>query len=142
MLYEVITRNGRKIASFGSSKFSVKKGKQTISLSELIKQPEKWTSETPNLYGLRMELLDNEGKVVDQIQTKIGFQKTEIIGNVFYLNGVPVKLNGTNTHMQHPEMGHVVDEATIRKDMELLKQFNFNLVRISHYPPVNRNNFV
>ncbi|RKD90886.1 beta-galactosidase small subunit-related protein [Mangrovibacterium diazotrophicum] len=137
-LNATLERSGRKIASFGSSKFSVKKGRQTINLSELIKQPEKWTSETPNLYDLKMELLDNEGKIIDQIQTKVGFQKTEIIGNVFYLNGVPVKLNGTNTHMQHPEMGHVVDEETIRKDMELLKQFNFNLVRISHYPPVNR----
>ena len=39
--------------------------------------------------------------------------------------------------MQHPEEGHVMDEATIRKDFELLKQFNFNAVRTSHYPPVN-----
>ncbi|WP_167618189.1 glycoside hydrolase family 2 TIM barrel-domain containing protein [Maribellus sediminis] len=137
-LNAILERNGREISTIESPKFDIKKGKQTISLSELVKQPEKWTSETPNLYDLRMELLNSESKVVDRIQTRIGFQKTEIIGNVFYLNGVPVKLNGTNTHMQHPEMGHVVDEATIRKDMELLKQFNFNLVRISHYPPVNR----
>ena len=40
--------------------------------------------------------------------------------------------------MQHPEEGHVMDEATIRKDFELLKQFNFNAVRTSHYPPVNK----
>jgi len=134
----IIEQDGHVVSSFVSSKFDVKQGKKTITLSKLIKQPEKWTSETPNLYVLRMELLNQEGKVIDHIQTKIGFQKTEKIGNVFYLNGVPVKLNGTNTHMQHPEMGHVVDEATIRKDMEILKQFNFNLVRISHYPPSNR----
>lgn len=40
--------------------------------------------------------------------------------------------------MQHPEEGHIMDEATIRKDFELLKQFNFNAVRTSHYPPVNK----
>jgi beta-galactosidase len=28
-----------------------------------------------------------------------------------------------------------MDEATIRKDFELMKQFNINLVRTSHYPP-------
>ncbi len=134
----ILEKNGKRIAILGNSKIHVKKGKQTIRLSELIKSPEKWTSETPNLYDLRMELLNSKGDIVDYIQTRIGFQKTEIIGNVFYLNGVPIKLNGTNTHMQHPEGGHVVDEATIRKDMELLKQFNFNLVRISHYPPVNK----
>jgi len=133
-----LEKNGKPVASLRSSNFNINENKQTIKLSENIKKPEKWTSETPSLYDLKMELLDDKGKVIDEIQTKIGFQKTEIVGNVFYLNGVPIKLNGTNTHMQHPEMGHVVDEATIRKDMEILKQFNFNLVRISHYPPVNR----
>lgn len=130
--------DGKRITSFVSSKFNISQGKRSITLSKLIKQPKKWTSETPNLYDLKLELLSASGQVIDVIKTRIGFQKTEIIGNVFYLNGVPVKLHGTNTHMQHPELGHVVDEATIRKDMEILKQFNFNLVRISHYPPVNR----
>ncbi len=134
----VLEKNGKKITSIESSKFNISKGKQTCNLTELIKNPEKWTSETPSLYDLKMELLNGSGEVIDKIKTKIGFKKTEIIGNVFYLNGVAVKLNGTNTHMQHPELGHVVDEATIRKDMEILKQFNFNLVRISHYPPTNR----
>ena len=40
--------------------------------------------------------------------------------------------------MQHPDLGHTMDEATIRKDIEILKQFNINCVRISHYPPVAR----
>ena len=40
--------------------------------------------------------------------------------------------------MQHPDLGHTMDEATIRKDFEILKQFNINCIRISHYPPVTR----
>src|SRR5690606_21861252 len=36
------------------------------------------------------------------------------------------------------DLGHTMDEATIRKDFELFKQFNINCVRISHYPPVSR----
>ena len=56
---------------------------------------------------------------------------------VFYLNGQPLKVNAQNSHMQHPILGHAMDEATIRRDMEILKQFNFNGVRTSHYPPVN-----
>lgn len=137
-LRAILEKDGEKVTMVGSSKLDVKNGSQIVSFSKLIKKPDKWTPETPNLYDLRLELLNSSGELVDKIQTRIGFQKTEIIGNVFHLNGVPVKLNGINTHMQHPEMGHVVDEATIRKDMEILKQFNFNLVRISHYPPVNK----
>ena len=31
-----------------------------------------------------------------------------------------------------------MNEETIRKDMNLFKQFNINCVRTSHYPPVSR----
>ena len=30
--------------------------------------------------------------------------------------------------------GHVVEEALTRKDMEVMKQFNLNAIRCSHYP--------
>ena len=48
---------------------------------------------------------------------------------------MPVKLNGTNSHMQHPDLGHAMDVETIRKDFTIMKQFNINCVRTSHYPP-------
>ena len=109
-----------------------------IPLRTTIEKPLKWTSETPNLYTLQLDLLTADGSLQDRIETTIGFKKTEIRNGVFYLNGVPLKVNAQNSHMQHPELGHVMDEATIRKDFELLKQFNFNAVRTSHYPPVNK----
>ena len=107
-------------------------------LRTTVQNPLKWTSETPNLYTLQLDLFTADGTLQDRIETIIGFKKTEIRNGVFYLNGVPLKVNAQNSHMQHPELGHVMDEATIRKDFELLKQFNFNAVRTSHYPPVNK----
>lgn len=134
-----LRRNGENVAIMKSRSFSISNNdKRTVSLSQLIKHPAKWTSETPDLYDLTIELISDAGRVVDRIDTRIGFKKTVISGNTFYLNGVPVKLHGINSHMQHPETGHAMDEATIRKDFEILKQFNFNTVRNSHYPPVNR----
>src|SRR5690554_7258971 len=112
--------------------------KQIINVSSEVLNPKKWTAETPNLYRLTMELINNEGKTEEVITGRIGFKETEIRNQVFYLNGKAIKLNGINTHMQHPDLGHTMDEATIRKDFELFKQFNINCVRISHYPPVSR----
>lgn len=112
--------------------------RQTFQVSSHISQPDQWTAETPHLYDLELELLNAEGQLVDHLSTKIGFKETEIRGNTFYLNGRPIKVNAMNSHMQHPETGHAMDEATIRRDFELLKQFNFNAVRTSHYPPVNQ----
>ena len=114
------------------------KGKKTAELASLISNPDKWTAETPVLYTLKLELVDADGKVAQTIQSKMGFKETEIRHQTFYLNGKPIKVNAINSHMQHPEKGHAMDEATIRKDMEILKQHNFNAVRTSHYPPVNK----
>lgn len=110
--------------------------KQKINVSSLVKNPKKWTAETPNLYRLTMELINGEGKTEEVITGRIGFKETEIRNQAFYLNGKAIKINGINSHMQHPDLGHTMDEATIRKDFEILKQFNINSVRTSHYPPV------
>ena len=111
---------------------------KVVKLSDEINNPVKWSAEFPALYTLIIELIDSDGKTVEAINGKIGFKETEIRGQVFYLNGAPVKLNGINSHMQHPTLGHTMNEKTIRKDMVLLKQFNINCVRTSHYPPVER----
>lgn len=130
---------GNKVKEMQTEKFTMNgKGKKSLELSSLIANPDKWTCETPVLYNLTLELLDNSGKSIQRIASKMGFKETEIRHQVFYLNGEPIKVNAINTHMQHPEKGHTIDEATIRKDMEILKQYNFNAVRISHYPPVNK----
>ena len=131
--------NGRTVKEMKSDLFSVNgSGKHSLKLSAAVSNPKKWTSETPVLYNLNLELIDAQGKTVQQIPSRIGFKETEIRHQVFYLNGQPIKVNATNTHMQHPEWGHVMKEEVIRKDMEILKQHNFNAVRISHYPPVNK----
>ena len=127
------------IRTFESEKFSVDPDqKKTIKLTGTITDPLKWSAESPNLYYLTFELINPTGTVTEVIAGRIGFRETEIRDQVFYLNGMPVKLNGINSHMQHPVQGHTMDEATIRKDFEILKQFNINCVRTSHYPPVIR----
>ena len=130
---------GNKVSEMKSAQFAVSgSGKQTLNLSAKVSNPAKWTCETPNLYNLVLELIDAQGNTVQRIPSRIGFKETEIRHQTFYLNGKPIKVNATNTHMQHPEWGHVMKEEVIRRDMEILKQHNFNAVRISHYPPVNK----
>ncbi|MFN8254343.1 MAG: glycoside hydrolase family 2 TIM barrel-domain containing protein [Bacteroidales bacterium] len=111
---------------------------QNIKLSEKVEKPALWSAEFPNLYKLSFEIMNAEGKTEEITSGRIGFKETEIRHQVFYLNGVPIKLNGINSHMQHPDLGHQMNEETIRKDFAIFKQFNINCVRTSHYPPVQR----
>jgi len=108
---------------------------QTINFSAPVANPDKWSGEKPNLYNLTLELLNSEGKAMEVLSSRIGFKKVEVIHQALCVNGVPIKLNGTNSHMQHPDLGHVVTKEIIRKDFTLMKQFNINCVRTSHYPP-------
>ena len=132
-------KSGKAVTSMTSDKLSSEPSAyKSVSLVADLEDPFKWSAEHPNLYTLVLELLGPADKTIEVISGCIGFKETEIRNQVFYLNGVPVKLNGINSHMQHPVLGHTMDEATIRKDLSLFKQFNINCVRTSHYPPVNR----
>ena len=129
--------NKKAVKTLISDKFSIpSREDHSIRLSDEIKNPAKWSAEFPNLYTLVFEVINSAGKTIEAINGRIGFKQTEIKNQVFYLNGVPVKLNGINSHMQHPTLGHTMNEETIRKDMTILKRFNINCVRTSHYPPV------
>ena len=131
-------KNGQQVAVMqGAVPVVADRQMAETSLKKHVTNPLKWTSETPHLYNLNLQLLSN-GQVIDEVNTRIGFKETRIIGETFYLNGVPLKVNAQNSHMQHPVMGHAMTEDVIRKDFEILKQFNFNAVRTSHYPPVNK----
>jgi beta-galactosidase len=110
---------------------SVKK----VILSTLVIDPPKWSAEFPNLFTLLFQLKNRKGETVETFTKKIGFREVEYRNNLFTINGVPVKLNGVNSHMHHPETGQAVPPATLKKDLLLMKQFNINCVRTSHYPP-------
>src|SRR5574344_1948225 len=127
---------GNQIATCSSSAFHLTNtGNHEVSLSSNIDHPALWSAESPNLYRLKMKLTDQQGKIIDTTEVPVGFKETKIINGVFYLNGKNIKLNAINSHSQHPVMGHCMDEKTIRRHFEILKQFNFNAVRTSHYPP-------
>ncbi|MFW5726124.1 MAG: glycoside hydrolase family 2 TIM barrel-domain containing protein, partial [Bacteroidota bacterium] len=113
-------------------------GPQSAHRFDLIKMgvpdPLKWTAETPNLYTIVFTLKDDRGRAVEYRSTRIGFRKLEIIDGEFFVNGRPVLLFGVNRHDHNQYNGKVVSEENMRKDVELMKQFNLNAVRTSHYP--------
>ena len=50
------------------------------------------------------------------------------------MNGVPITIKGVNRHEHDPLTAHVVSEESMIRDIQLMKQFNINAVRTSHYP--------
>jgi len=104
------------------------------SFRDVLEGVEKWSAETPHLYTLVMELKDSEGKSLEHPSSKVGFRTSEIKYGRLLINGKAVKLKGVNRHEHDEDEGHVVSEEMMLKDIELMKQFNINAVRTSHYP--------
>ncbi|NJM94914.1 MAG: DUF4981 domain-containing protein [Cytophagales bacterium] len=99
-----------------------------------IKTPQKWTAENPYLYTLVFTLQDAKGRAVEFRSCRVGFRQLEINQGALWVNGQPIKLYGVNRHDHHHLRGKAVTEADMRRDVELMKQFNINAVRTSHYP--------
>ena len=94
-----------------------------------------WECEHPNLYVLKAELLSPAGKVLHEVDTRVGFRTVELRPrDGLYVNDVKVVLKGINRHVFHPESGRCSSPAISRSDAALVKQMNMNAVR-SHYPP-------
>lgn len=90
---------------------------------------EPWTAETPRLYD---GLLVTPGECV---RLRIGFRTVVVEDGLLKVNGKRILFRGVNRHEFHPETGRALDLDTMRTDVRLMKQYNINAVRTSHYPP-------
>ncbi len=98
-----------------------------------VKNPLKWTAETPNLYKLYTTLKDGD-KVIEVIPQNVGFRKIEIKNAQFLVNGQPVLIKGVNRHEIDPDHGYCISMERMLQDIKVMKQLNVNAVRTCHYP--------
>lgn len=125
---ELLDAEGRSVA-LKQIKTWDNKSKPRQSLTRLeVPSPHKWTAETPYLYTL---VINYGNQVVTQ---KVGFRKVEIKNAQLLVNGRPIFIKGVNRHEMDPDGGYVVSRERMVEDIRLMKQYNINAVRTSHYP--------
>ena len=108
--------------------------RSVVKMQSIVKDPLKWSAEKPNLYTVVLVLKDSNGKTIEVESTKFGFREIEIFDSKLHINGVPIYVRGVNRHEHHPRFGRAVPYETMVQDVKLMKQFNLNTVRTSHYP--------
>lgn len=87
-----------------------------------------WNAEQPYLYTL---VLETENEVITE---QVGFRTIRIDNNQVVLNGVPIQFRGVNRHEADPVTGFTLNNTQIERDLLLMKAYNFNAIRTSHYP--------
>ncbi len=106
----------------------------TLTFSQTINKPARWTAETPNLYDVIVMVQDTQLRQQQVLAQRIGFRTCEIKHGQFCVNGQPVLIKGVDRHEHNPITGHVLSRADMLADIRTMKRFNINAVRCSHYP--------
>ena len=131
----VTTITGKGIKPFFTVDW-LKASDSVVVVNTNVKDIKSWTSETPNLYNANIVLQDASGKKLYELNEKFGFRTIEIkYGQGIYINGMQVKMKGTNRHCFWPETARALSNEQQLQDALLLKEMNMNAVRCSHYPP-------
>ncbi len=118
-------------------------------ISRLVEHPALWSAEHPNLYTLVLSLYDKaSGRYFESVSQQIGFREinftsstvdanyqntTQGVYQNITINGQPLLFKGVNRHETDPFYGKHVPKAVAEEDVKLMKQYNINAVRTSHY---------
>ena len=83
-----------------------------------VANPKLWSVDSPNLYWVRTEIIQN-GKVVDRTDSRFGIRYIATNPNSgFYLNGVHTKLNGVCEHSDLGSLGMETYQAAVLRQKE------------------------
>ena len=110
-----------------------------VDYTQLVEAPAQWSAEEPNLYEIAIVLEDKDGNIIETAGTHVGFREVEIVRkgtnkSQILINGAPIMFKGVNRHETSTETGRHITEESMIQDILLMKQYNINSVRNSHYP--------
>jgi beta-galactosidase len=105
-----------------------------ISQKEAIQKPLLWSPETPNIYKVLTEVIEN-GNIIDTFETTFGVRTIEFNRNGFFLNGKLYPVKGTCNHQDFAGIGVALPDKINEYKLKLLKEMGSNAYRCSHHPP-------
>lgn len=104
-----------------------------------IRNPQLWSPSSPCLYTLLSQVVDEKGKVIDEVKTRFGLRYYRFDPNEgFFLNGKHLKLIGTNRHQDERGYGNALQSWQHERDIQMIKDMGANFLRVSHYPQDKR----
>ena len=103
-------------------------------LTASIPKVSQWSAESPHLYEVLITSSNLTTGEVEYIKIPFGFRKLELVDGVFKVNGEIVTIRGVNRVEHNMYGGRVVTKSDMLKDVELMKSFNINSLRMAHFP--------
>ena len=121
-----------------SSAISVHGGNSSFSVIEQIlkiSSPDLWSPESPFLYTADLSLFRNR-KEIDRQKIRFGIRGIKFIPDKgFFLNGKVRKFKGVCLHHDLGPLGAALNEAAVRRQLEIMKDMGCDSIRSSHNMP-------
>lgn len=133
---QITAPGGQKVVTLkGKTRLKAGATNNVVVSKVVIKNPQLWSPDAPQLYRVRTILTDAKGQTLDENVETFGLRWFSFDADKgFMLNGKPLKLIGTNRHQDYLGRGWALDDAYHLQDVRLLKQMGGNFLRVSHYP--------
>jgi beta-galactosidase len=131
----IADRNGKKVAQSTEQPISLNlNGTATVKQNLLVTNPHLWNLDDPYLYRV-ISIVKQNGKTVDSLNQRFGIRTIDVKANGVFLNGVHVKIKGTNNHQDHAGVGSALPDYLQYYRIRLLKNLGCNAYRTSHNAP-------
>lgn len=125
-LFKVILKDGDKIVTTSSVKAS---NSSVVVLP--VKNPKLWSPESPFLYDIVYQVIDQSGKMVDEVYSYVGMRKVHIEGNKIYLNNKAYYQRLVLDQGFYPDgIWTAPSDDALKRDIELSKAAGFNGARL------------
>ena len=135
LLTTVVDAQGKEVSSVSTSQVLPDNATYTFEQqTKEIQAPQLWHPNHPALYKVISSLYHGQ-ELIDRYETAFGFRWFEWTADRgFFLNGEHLYFKGANVHQDHAGWGDAVTETGMRRDIRLVKEAGFDLIRGSHYP--------
>jgi beta-galactosidase len=135
LVSKVMDDEDRVVATASNSVIVPAAAQKKATQAVTIQEPRLWSLETPHLYHL-VSTVEHEGRAVDTVTTPFGIRTIRFDAEKgFFLNGKPVKIQGTCNHQDFAGLGVAVPDTLEYWRVKTLKAMGANGWRMSHNPP-------
>jgi beta-galactosidase len=136
VMWKIMDATGSTVASAESPRQTISaNGSSNYNATSRISAPKLWSVDEPNLYHA-MVTLDVDGSVRDAERVQFGIRTAVFDADKgFFLNGNPLKIQGTCNHQDHAGVGSALPDRLQSFRLAILREMGCNAVRTSHNMP-------
>ena len=135
---KVLDVDGKEVAHFGGERITLQPGEsRLVKIQQPVEGLHFWSWGYGYLYTVKTCLVENGGRMMDEVTTRTGFRKTRFAEGKIWLNDRVLMMHGyaQRTSNEWPGVGISVPAWLSDYSNDLLVKSNGNLVRWMHVTP-------